>query len=58
MIEYELVVAKGHCFTAPTAHDLLYNVGDFVADNKAELLSISISYNQDSGDYTAYVLHE
>lgn len=58
MTDYELLSAKGRSFTAPTAADLLYNVGDFIFENEAELLSINTTYNQDAGDYTAYVLYE
>lgn len=58
MDNYNLVLGKGQSFTAPTAADLLYNVGDFVFENDVELLSINVTYNQDEGDYTAYVLYE
>jgi hypothetical protein len=58
MSDYELVTAKGRSFTAVSASDLLYNIGDFIFENEAELLSINTTYNQDEGDYTAYVLYE
>ncbi len=58
MSNYDLVLGKGLTVTSDTAPNVLRELADFIEDERKELLSVSITYNQDEGDYTAYALYE
>jgi len=58
MMNYNLAIAKGECFSNETVPGLLRDVADFLEKVGGILLAINVEYSNDDDAHTAYIMFE